>query len=147
MLTHKNPKAGKMGHTPCSMTCGHCWKKMAVSMVSPIISAQNLVARPKARNSPPMASLAAPNHANNQGERLNGNPNFATSSGNQLATSNQASGSSELDHGIPNLLDPKSSVNNSPQKILGMAKSRLAHQDRMGIGTNIFFKLRLMYFI
>ena len=92
---------------------------MATNIVDPIINDQNLVPRPKARNNPPIASLAAPIQAKNQGEIVNGKPNSATSLGNHEATSNRDK-SPPLLQGSPNLSDPNVRVNNNPQIILGM---------------------------
>ena len=89
-------------------------------MVIPSNPPQIRVPKPSAKNKPPIASEAAPIQAKNKGDKENGNPNFATSSGNHPATCSSPI-SSVVDHGIPNLEDPNSKQSNRPPKIRGIA--------------------------
>ena len=67
-----------------------------------------LVWSPNSKNNPPTASAKAPIQAKNTGAMAKIPPYFATSVGNQNATSNSHKLFSAGDQGIPNFAAPKS---------------------------------------
>lgn len=98
------------------------------------------VFNPIAKNNPPIASLAAAIKAKKTGAKLKGNPNFATSSGNQDATSNSDKFFSESVHGIPNLLLPKSMESSNPPTIRGIAINKFEIHPLISTGVITFLK-------
>ncbi len=112
-------------------------------MVIPSSPPQIRVPKPSAKNNPPMASEAAPIQAKNRGDKENGNPNFATSSGNHPATCSSPI-SSVVDHGIPNLEDPNSKQSNRPPMIRGIAIAIFFQIEDMFCDTSI---LTMNFFI